>query len=113
MDQLQSLFSLLTGQLQSLQRLLTDYTSQLTRMITGIRPMLLTQGAALNYADVTAPGAPGASTTTTTATGTSPGESVLAVIGTLTQQFTQIQKVLAEMNQQMNRMIETGSKAMG
>lgn len=100
-EQLQSFFSALTGQFASFQRILTDMSGQLTRMISfGGRPLA-------------ADAAPGASTPQPASGPTSPGDSVLAVVNTLTQQFQQIQAVLAQLNQQMNRMIQTGSKAMG
>ena len=98
-EQIQTFFSLLTSQFSAFQRVLTDLQSSLTRMVGfGGRPLA---------ADATS------SPSLSLPNASSPGDSVLAVVNTLTQQFQQIQKVLAELNQQMNRMIETGSKAMG
>lgn len=98
LEQIQQFFSLLTGQFAAFQRILTDFQGQITRMISmGSRPMA---------ADSLPSGSPAPGSV-------SPGDSVLAVVNTLTQQFQQIQKVLAELNQQLNRMIETGSKTLG
>lgn len=99
--QIQSFFNLLSGQFSAVQKVLTDFSSQLTRMVTfGSGPTF--------YADQTTGGPAPAPDVIT-----SPGDSVLTVIRTLTQQFQQIQSVLTELNQQMNKMIQTGSKAMG
>lgn len=102
LEQIQSFFSLLTGQFAQFQRILTDFQAQLTRMTRSIIPGLPgIGGARLSPQPLDAPAT------------TSPGDSVLAVVNTLTQQFQQIQRVLAELNQQLNRMIETGSKSLG
>lgn len=93
----QNALGLFTNQLTAIQRQLTDFSSQLTRMLeSGVRAV-----AGLDGETTPAPqtGLP------------SPGESVLNVVNTLTHQFQQVQKVLQEMNGQLNRMLETGTRA--
>jgi len=93
----QNALGLFTNQLTAIQRQLTDFSTQLTRMLeSGVRAV-----AGLDGETTPAPhtGLP------------SPGESVLNVVNTLTHQFQQVQKVLQEMNGQLNRMFETGTRA--
>lgn len=86
----------ITTQVASLQRMLNEFSVQLTRMLeSGTR---LVSG--LN-AEGTSP------------IGSSPGDSALAVVNALTQQFSQVQRVLSELNGQLNRMIETSTRMLG
>jgi len=98
MEAVQSAMTILQQQFTSIQRALTDFSSQLSRMVeSGIRTVAGLEGEST-------PSLPQI---------TSPGESVLNVVNTMTQQFTQVQRVLQDLNAQLNRMIETGSRMVG
>ena len=93
----QNALGLFTNQLTAIQRQLTEFSSQLSRMLeTGVRAVAGLDGEATPAPQTGLP---------------SPGESVLNVVNTLTHQFQQVQKVLQEMNGQLNRMLETGTRA--
>jgi hypothetical protein len=95
-EAIQSALNLLSNQFTSIQRALTDFSSQLTRMVeSGVRAVGGLDGETASPPSV------------------NPGDAVLNVVNTLTQQFTQVQRVLQELNGQLNRMVETGSRVLG
>jgi len=97
-EAIQSALSLLSNQFSSIQRALTDFSSQLTRMVeTGVRGL----------------GGLEADTPSITPPSLNPGEAVLSVVNSLTQQFTQVQRLLQDLNGQLTRMVETGSRVLG
>ena len=104
-EQLQQFFGLVGQQLVSLQRILIDFSGQLTRMVSnrGISPMHQQPD-------------PSQQQETGQSQGqglTSPADSLLNILNLLTNQFSQVQRVLSDLNGQMNRMLETGTRALG
>lgn len=104
-EQLQQFFGLVGQQLVSLQRILIDFSGQLTRMVSnrGISPMH--QQPEPDQQQATGQGS--------NAGLTSPADSLLNILNLLTNQFAQVQRVLSDLNGQMNRMLETGTRALG
>lgn len=86
----------ISQQISQLQRVLNEFSVQLTRMLESSTRLV----SGLN-AEGTSP------------IGSSPGDSALAVVNALTQQFSQVQRVLSELNGQLNRMIETSTRMLG
>jgi len=91
----QSALNLLTQQFQTLQGVLRDFSSQLSRMVESGSRLV----AGLQEDQPSLPSLP------------SPGDAALAVVGTLTQQFQAVQRVLSDLNSQLNRMVATGTRA--
>lgn len=86
----------ISQQVNQMQRVLNEFSVQLTRMLeSGTRLVSGLQAEG------------------TTPLGSSPGDAALAVVNALTQQFTQVQRVLSDLNGQLNRMIQTSTRIVG